>query len=206
MGYSIFIASVERAATQKDPRLTLRVIPHMQDLPVASLPKWPCFFKNEIITGSVGEYVWVIAADDFSIGYVLGYLNGFNWDTMPDSIPSSLYDSISDAYISLKGMIYDFSNILVTYWDADSIHFVDRKKGSHVIAFRNGTIHTVSPSEILSAVGSSIFKITSQEIILSAGTIRVEGDVKLGRNPQGNVMVSSGTSGRNSLPSSSVWG
>jgi hypothetical protein len=208
MDYSIYIAQITATASTADSRLQLRIVPDMNDIEQQDLPMWPCFFRTEMLMGSVGDFVWVIANSDFTIGFVLGYVNSFTWSSSysDSSIDSELFEAISSANVTLHGKLLNFTNIKVTYWDASSLHFVDQETGGHYIAFRNGTLHIVTNSEITSKVGDSIFTVSSSEIVASASIIRLNGNVRLGTNPAGHVMVSSGTSGGNSVPSSTVWG
>lgn len=207
MNYSIYLARIESATSSNDSRLQVRVLPDMEALPTDNLPWWPHFFRNEAITGKPGALVWVIANEEYTMGYILGYANFYSWEGSYEdaSIPMDLFDEIDNSSIDLKGRILNYADIQVTFWNENTLHFVERSTGGYIIAYRNGTIHSVKPGEILSVVGSSILKITSDEIVVSAKTVRIEGDIKLGQDPQGKVFVSSGTGGTNAVPSRSVW-
>ena len=207
MKYSIYLARIEGSASSTDTRLQVRVLPDMEDLSKDYLPMWPSFFRNELITGRPGSLVWVIANEEYTMGYVLGYANFYTWkdDYKAASIPSDLFDKIDEGSIDLKGHILNYTDAQVVFWNENTLHFIERSTGTSIIAYRNGTIHSVGPLEILASVGESILKITGKEIVLSSPSIRIEGEVKLGTNPQGKVFVSSGSGGNNTVPSKGVW-
>lgn len=213
MDYAIYIAKIEGAATKGDSRLRVRVIPHMEGIAVDKLPSWPHFFRDKMITGTTfttqpADYVWVIANEDFSIGYVLGLTNMFSFGASygESSLSGTLMDAVSDAHIRLNGTTLSFNDTLITYWDGNSVHFVERSTGSYYIAFRNGTLHTVCNDKIACKVGASMFKITEDEIQMSAKNIRLNGEVRLGSNPKGKIMVSNGSGAENAVASDEVWG
>ena len=209
MKYSIYIAMIEGVSSLKDNRLTVRVLPDMEDISGDNLPKWPCFIRNELITGKQGQLVWVIANEEFTTGYVLGYANFTTWkdDYEIASVPVDLYNALDDASINLGGKMLSYSDLQISFWNENTIHFVERNSGACIVAFRNGTIHRIKPEGVDIQVGSSIFQIKENEIIISAETLKLEGEkVLLGKNPQGKVFVSPGASGGNSVPSKGVWG
>jgi len=208
MSYSLYIAKIEALATPEDDRLQVRVLPEMESLDKSYLPVWPFFFKNQTITGNLGDLVWCIANTEFTMGYVLGYANSYSWigDYASSSIPTSLKDKLDNVHVELRGKLLSYRDIIVTYWNESSIHFVDRSTGAHITAFTSGTVSIVRPEEIILAVGAkSMIKIDEQEIVLTAQKVRLAGEVRLGNNPQGNVLVTQGVLGSNGLPASSVW-
>ena len=207
MKYSIYLARIEGAASAEDSRIQVRVLPDMEDMERDVLPMWPHFFRNESITGKPGALVWVLSNEEYTTGYILGYANFFSWrdEYEEASIPAELYEVLDNANIELQGKIMNYSDIQVTFWNENTLHFIERSTGASIIAYRSGTIYTVSPGLVDVTVGNSIFRITPEEIILSAANIRIEGEIKLGTNPQGKVFVSGGTGGGNSVPSRDVW-
>jgi len=205
---SIYIAKIEVPATKEDNRLQVRVLPHMENLPLEMLPVWPCFFKYQYISGKPGELVWCIANSEFTMGYVLGYANTYSWvgDYTEDSLSDDFKNKLDDFHVELRGTLLNFSDMIVTFWNETSIHFVSRSSGDHIIAFTSGTLHIVRPKEVITSVeGESIFKVTKDEIVLSAKKIRLAGEVRLGTNPQGSVLVTQGVLGKNGVPAKDVW-
>lgn len=211
-GYGIYLAEIVATVSSDDSRLTVRVIPQMEGIETKYCPSWPCFFKNEIITGKVGDRVWVLCNDEFTIGFILGLANVAiteNTSYEKCSLSSSLKDTINSCYRDLEASSLNFNNLLITYWDSACMHCIDRTDGSTLIAYNSGTIVRIKKSEIYAAVrgygGTSQFRVTPSEINLSADTIRLQSEnVILGNNPRGNVMVSTGTLGRNAVPSTTV--
>jgi len=208
MSYSLYIAKIEGVASAGNTRLQVRVLPHMESLDKDYLPIWPFFFGYQAITGKAGELVWCIANDEFTAGYVLGFVNSYTWSGSYEesSIPQSLYDRIDDIHVELRGKLLNYKDIIVSFWNDTSIHFVDRSTGAHITAFTSGTLSIVRPEEIIMAVGgTSMINMNSEEIVITAKKVRLSGEVRLGLAPQGPVLVTPGVLGKNGLTSSSVW-
>ena len=208
MKNEIHIAQIEGVASEGNLRLQVRIMPHMQNLEKDYLPIWPFFFKHQALTGKQGDYVWVICNEEFTTGYVLGYAADFTWhgNYEPSSIPEDTFEKIADAYLNVRGFLISFSNIIVTHWTEETIHFIDKEKGTAFVAFTNGTFHMIRSNEVFVTVkGKSTLLITEKEIALEAEKIRLASDqVTLGNNPTGYVMVNPGRLGKTALPSKSV--
>lgn len=202
-----------------DSRLQVRILPQMENVSADNLPLYPSFFKNTLITGAIGDLVWVLANEDFTLGYVLGLANS---NTMLGnfedySVPRDLLKEILDSKLKLKAKTQSFQNLIISYWDSNCIQFVERNTGAFLIFYKSGTYVDVRSSGILLHVGSvknpknggSTVEINADSIGLSCeapnGKITLAAkNVYLGNNPTANVMVSAGTSGRNAVASSGV--
>lgn len=212
MDYGIYIAKIEDSITLTNTRLRVRVLPHMENIDTDMLPQWPSFFRGQIITGtkyseSQTDYVWVLCNNDFTIGYVLGLANVFSFgDYDVSSIDPSLLSSIDASHLSLDGKTLSYDDLIITHWDGNALHFISRDRGAHYIAFRNGTLHVVREDEIASKIGDTVVKINKDEIQLRAKKIRLDGEVRLGTDPKGKVLVTTGEMGNNSIASKEVWG
>ena len=230
MSYSFYVGKIVNVATSDDNRLQVRIIPHMQDgdIPDEDCPVYPSFFRDEFYTGKVGDYVWVIADEEFSLGYVYSLAN---FNTYPDktilegnssaflksadgvdlSIPSDLRNSISSHAISLLSRDLSLADCKITYWDSNCIHYIERSTGGSISAFRNGTLYIQRPDEFIVAIGGkdgSVFKMTSQGIDISSsneGRIALQSQkVNLGLNPTQTVLVNNGDSADCAVPSKYV--
>jgi hypothetical protein len=204
---NIYLAEIVAIASNKDSRTQVRVLPHMQGIIKEHLPIWPSFFANHIITGKVGDLVWVIANEDFSVGYVLGYASMSTETGLYEaiSIPSKLFDTLSNIHLELKGTLLNYRDIIITHYSEFSIEFFQRKDGTHIIAFTNGTLHIVRPNEITMIVGSSSFSIKNGEISMDAVSLKLGGkSVQLGKMPTGQVLVTDGASSTSGRASTSV--
>lgn len=203
---NIYIAEIVAVASTKDDRVQVRVLPQMRDLSKDYLPVWPSFFKNSIITGNVGDLVWVVANEEFTIGYILGYANMYTDSSNYEegTIPPKLFDKISNLHVSLKGTLLNYRDIIVTHYNEISISFFQRKDGATITAFTNGTLSVVRPNEITFVVGSSILSIKDGEIALNAKNLKLGGkSVQLGDCPSGNVLVTDGGSSAQTARTSS---
>lgn len=215
MSYGIYIAQVVGAATEGDDRLQVRVLPQMQNvatLPDDQCPKWSFFFRDEFYTGTgaANDYVWVICNDDFSVGYILGVANYTTYTSdstlyKQKSIPSDLRSAIADSIATIRGEEYTFSNLKITFWNENSVHFIEKSTGGSLVAFRNGTLYMLRPNEFVIVMGDTKFTMNRTGISLTGASIKLGSkSVCLGDNPDGAVLVTTGTTGANARVSKYV--
>ena len=217
MSYGIYIAQVVGVANSGDDRLQVRVLPQMQNymtLPDDQCPKWSFFFRDEFYTGTgaANDYVWVICNDDFSVGYILGAANYTTYSSestlyKQKSIPSDLTKAIKESIATLRGEQYSFKNLKVTFWNNDSIHFIERSTGGSIIAFRNGTLYIARPDEFAIIMGETKFTMSKQKgISLSGTSIKLgSNDVFIGNKADGRILVTTGVTGNDARASDCAW-
>ena len=217
MSYGIYIAQVVGVANSGDDRLQVRVLPQMQNymtLPDDQCPKWSFFFRDEFYTGTgaANDYVWVICNDDFSVGYILGAANYTTYSSestlyKQKSIPSDLTKAIQESIATLRGEQYSFKNLKVTFWNNDSIHFIERSTGGSIIAFRNGTLYIARPDEFAIVMGETKFTMSKQKgISLSGTSIKLgSNDVFIGNKADGKILVTTGVTGNDARASDCAW-
>ena len=217
MSYGIYIAQVVGVANSGDDRLQVRVLPQMQNymtLPDDQCPKWSFFFRDEFYTGTgaANDYVWVICNDDFSVGYILGAANYTTYSSestlyKQKSIPSDLTKAIKESIATLRGEEYSFKNLKVTFWNNDSIHFIERSTGGSIIAFRNGTLYIARPDEFAIVMGETKFTMSKQKgISLSGTSIKLgSNDVFIGNKADGKILVTTGVTGNDARASDCAW-
>ena len=217
MSYGIYIAQVVGVANSGDDRLQVRVLPQMQNymtLPDDQCPKWSFFFRDEFYTGTgaANDYVWVICNDDFSVGYILGAANYTTYSSestlyKQKSIPSDLTKAIKESIATLRGEQYSFKNLKVTFWNNDSIHFIERSTGGSIIAFRNGTLYIARPDEFAIVMGETKFTMSKQKgISLSGTSIKLgSNDVFIGNKADGRILVTTGVTGSDARASDCAW-
>ena len=217
MSYGIYIAQVVGVANSGDDRLQVRVLPQMQNymtLPDDQCPKWSFFFRDEFYTGTgaANDYVWVICNDDFSVGYILGAANYTTYSSestlyKQKSIPSDLTKAIKESIATLRGEQYSFKNLKVTFWNNDSIHFIERSTGGSIIAFRNGTLYIARPDEFAIVMGETKFTMSKQRgISLSGTSIKLgSNDVFIGNKADGKILVTTGVTGNDARASDCAW-
>lgn len=206
--YGLYIAEIAGIAAADNTRLQVRILPGMEGIAKEFLPIWPSFFKHQAITGKIGSLVWCVANEEFTTGYILGYVNSFTWSGTykEDSLSASLLDKIDNAHVTLRGTLLNYRDIIVTYWDDSCIHFTQRSDGASIIAYTSGTISVIRPTEILMTVGNgSSILINKEDVVITAKNIRLAGKIRLGDNPKGNVLVTQGGLGKNGLPADDVW-
>ena len=217
MSYGIYIAQVVGVASSGDDRLQVRELPQMQNymtLPDDQCPKWSFFFRDELYTGTgaANDYVWVICNDDFSVGYILGAANYTTYSSestlyKQKSIPSDLTKAIKESIATLRGEQYSFKNLKVTFWNNDSIHFIERSTGGSIIAFRNGTLYIARPDEFAIVMGETKFTMSKQKgISLSGTSIKLgSNDVFIGNKADGRILVTTGVTGNDARASDCAW-
>ena len=210
-----YLAIIEGTATPDDFRLTVRPLPDMKlIMDIGTLPRFPFFFGNKAYTGKIGELVWITSNSEFTMGFVMGLVSKFSWkdDYSSQSISTDVFEKIRNVYVSLKGVIFPFSDLEVTYWDNTCIHAVDRRDGRLIIGYSSGSINIISKDEVLFMVGgdnafkNSVLQITKDTISIKAETIYINGEeVYLGRNIYGPVVVTTGVDGNISTGAKGVF-
>lgn len=230
--YGLYMATVVATAvssdlfneeTKADSRLTVRILPHMKDVDMELLPKYPPFFRDEMITGNVGDLVWCICSKDFSVGYVLG---NANYNTYQDMDFDKAGDEEDDTlvYTSIKSQMKrdmrsiwnqtfgmgapDFGKMKVTYWKENCIHFVNTNNGGSYIMYSNGNLQIMEPNRFLVRIGNSFISIDKNGVEIaskdSGGTIALQSDnVTLGTQPMGWAVATAGV-GESLIPSNNV--
>ena len=226
MSYGFYLAEIASVANAKDNRLGVRILPQMENrtfIPDSKCPVWPSFFKDEMFTGKKGDLVWVICDDEFSMGYVFGMAN---YNTYPDivdvkgnssvyeksldgidlSIPSDLRAAISEASVSISGLMLSLDDVKVTYWDSNCIHYVERRTGGMVMAFKSGSLYIFRQNEFIIKIGKSVLKLDADSLSAVSDSILMQSDfVGLGNSrSMGNVLVTTGTSSSTAMVSESV--
>jgi hypothetical protein len=212
--HNLYIAKIEGTSPKNDSRLQVRILPHMEGLENGMLPIWPFFFANQTITGKAGELVWCIADDEFRAGYILGHAGMYSWegDYSSSSLPDSLLTKLQDSIVEISGQLLYFKNLIVTFWNDKSLHFVEKDTGAHYTAFSNGSFSMQTSHTAMQVVREdngnmfSALRISRDEIVLTSKVIRLEGDVRLGTNPKGQLLVSpTSRAPAGGQSSSSVW-
>lgn len=221
MNYGLYLAKIVGVCSNTDSRLQIKILPQMESISDDMCPKWPYFFRDEILTGAAGDLVWCICDNEFNNGYVLGLANYNTYsddayetskdrDTNKDiylSLPDeNLKKKIQDASIKLLGSTLSFQNVKVTHWDTNSIHMVERDTGGFVIAFAVGSMFIMRPQEFIVHIGGATtgtsFKMDAETIGLKAENIKLQSEkVGLGSNPTAPVLVTNGPSFEGSIPS-----
>ena len=216
MGYGFYLGQVASVAADNDNRLSIRVLPQMEGIPATKCPAWPSFFRDELYTGKVGDYVWVICDDEFSLGYVFGlanyntyaYVSEFekSFDGKNLSIPSDLRKKISESMVSIEGVALSLDNVKVTYWDDNCIHYIERDTGGKVIAFKSGSLYVFRQNEFIIKISKSVLRLDATSLSSVADTIKLQADyVGLGNQESlGHVLVTNGSSALSGYPSKTV--
>ncbi len=221
MEYGFYLAEVVDVAQPKDNRLGVRVLPYMNGINPGECPLWPSFFKDSLYTGKVGELVWVICDNEFSIGYVFGPANYVTYPDIIDSssstvfeksgnislsIPSDLREDISSSAADVLGRYLSLENIKVTYWDDNCIHYVERDTGGMVIAFKSGSFYIFRQNELVIKIGPTMLKLDAASFSATAESIKLQSEyVGLGNsNCAGRVLVTEGATADGAYVSESV--
>ena len=223
--YGFHVAKVVSTATITDNRLQVKVLPYMDGIDDDKCPVWSSFFKDGLYTGQVGDYVWVICDDEYSVGYVFGMANYTTYsdvttldgdsiyqtstDGISLSIPQDLRENITTSAKNLGLLGSDetlsLSNTKVTYWDDNCIHYIEKNTGGSVQAYRNGTLYIFRPDVVIIKIGNTVFRMNGTNISFKSGD---EGEIQLqspkvglGKNPTNNVLINSAGSGVGAIPS-----
>lgn len=193
-----------------DDRLFVQITPEMDNI-TENLPCWPYFFKDEQFKGEVGDLVWVICDDEFSVGYILGQANYFSYPEDKEtfqqySIKESLKENLSQILVDLKMQQLNFFNIKVTFWNDTCIHFIERSTGGLIIAYSVGTVFVMRPTEFMVKFSdSTALTLNSDGFSVVAEAIKLQSsNVGLGANPANYLVTTSGAEGSVNTVSDSV--
>ena len=156
----------------------------------------------------------MICNKEFTLGYILGEANEttlnigqgvFEENSISENLLEDINKDNKSSFNSTTKEI-DPYNSVVTYWDKDCAHFINKSDGSLTVCYRNGSIFKASKSSMYMSVGSSVLNIDESGIALKADRISLTSpNVQLGNSNQGYVMVSGGsTSGKNAVTSTCV--
>ena len=208
MSYGLYIGRVVGVASNTNSRLQIRILPHMETLEAADCPIWPSFFRDELYTGKENELVWCICDDEFNNGYILGLANyaAYSEDDYNTLTRGSTTIPLS---IQLLGERVVFTDIKVTYWDSNCIHFIERSTGGTIIAYSSGSILIMRPTQFYILIGGvsngTSLKIDSTGVSMSGSEIKLQAPyVGLGTNPSAGVVVTNGSTAEGSFVSSYV--
>ncbi len=212
----LYLAKVEQTCTPDDFRLTVRILPHLAEIQDTNdLPRFPAFFGNKGYTGKVDEVVWVTANEEFSMGYVMGVVNKFDWeeDYASQSVTKDNWDKISKASVQFGVRALPFTDLELIYWDNTCMHMINRRDGSLIIGYSSGSIHIVSETELLHIIPnaedstkSSVIQMTDSKISLRAEEIFINGKkVFLGRKSYGPLVVTQGSDTNVALAAEGVF-
>lgn len=198
MGYNLYLAEIVGVPTETDSRIQVRILPQMEELPSEMCPRWPCFFRDEGLTGASGDIVWALCDDEFSTGYILGLANynTFVEDSYSNySISPDLKQKGKDILLNLKAETLSYNNIKLDYWDSNCIHFVEKSTGGKIIVFSSGTIYVMRPKEFIVSIGDTKINVNASGISFSGESIKLQSEyVGLGNSPKGNVLITNGVS------------
>ena len=223
MEYGFYLAETIDVAQPKDNRIGVRILPHMKDISASECPIWPYFFKDSLYTGKVGELVWVLCSDDFSIGYIFGPAN---YTTYPDivdtegntvyykskdkislSMPEDMIKRATSSLSQITGRYLNLDNAKVVYWDDNCVHYIERDTGGKVIAFKLGSFYIFRQNEMIVRIGDSVLKLDASSLSSVAKAINLQSQrVGLGSGSQtAKVLITNGESAEGAYTSKSVY-
>lgn len=212
MNYVLKLAKIYKFPdwSDYDDRLFVQITPEMDDI-TENLPCWPYFFRDEQFKGNVGDLVWVICDDEYSVGYILGPANYFSYPEDEEtykqySIQQELKTKVSDILVNLKLQQLNFFDIKVTFWNDTCIHFIERSTGGLIIAYSVGTIFVMRPTEFMVRFNENTAMVLNADGFSVVGeSIKLQSnDVELGKNPANRVVTTSGVEGSVNTVSDSV--
>lgn len=165
----IYKARIVNKPDAGDDRLQVRIIPHMMTIAETDLlPKYPPFFRGEVITGvserqvdnqDVEEgvrpdYVWVASLPDFTVGYVLGLAN--HWRGEDQFQDSYNYEGILQA-ATRAGIIPNdmkYKDMYVQHWNDNYLEMVNRRFGEKFIITSSGAMLAITRNQVYMQVGN----------------------------------------------------
>lgn len=170
--FKLYKAEVVSPGKPEDPRLTVRIVPHMVDISDESvLPKFPPFLKNHIPNFPVKTILWVISDEQFLVGYILGPTNVFS--EFPDNylnLKKQMY-TMNQVSLSAGSGFHSYEDLYITYVDSNLIEAVDLQDGTRLIYHSSGSFYSQGPRGIYIKYGVSTIEILPESISLKSKTI-----------------------------------
>ena len=158
----IYKARIYDNCKKGDDRIQVRIIPYMADVPddeLENLPKYPPFFKGQVIRGQCEKddgptsatLCWVAATSDFTLGYVLGTANFFGGPK--DKMLESWNYGETKKALQRTGTItddFDYKNIALNMRNPNStyIEFYSISTGEKWMMTSTGDIITIQNNKI----------------------------------------------------------
>ena len=123
----IYKAKIYDNCKEGDDRIQVRVLPYMALIPdsdLEHLPKYPPFFKGQVIRGFTekddgpdkASLVFILANTDFTFGYVMGLANDFPGPGKDDVLLDSYNFSRLKAFLTQRGIdtsTFNYNHIIV---------------------------------------------------------------------------------------------
>ena len=206
----IYKAKIYDNCKEGDDRIQVRVLPYMALIPdsdLEHLPKYPPFFKGQVIRGFTekddgpdkASLVFILANTDFTFGYVMGLANDFPGPGKDDVLLDSYNFSRLKAFLTQRGIdtsTFNYNHIIVQAMSSSDegglIEMYNFRTGEKFIVNRSGTCIVMSQNKIYLRVGSpaeigipsfSKLEMTPNSISMKAKVINIDGEfVKLGNH------------------------
>lgn len=173
----LYKAKIYKALGPNDDRLQVRIIPHMVDIPdneLNNLPKYPPFFKGQVVMGKtevndgrmLADTVQVVATPDFTQGFILGRTNFFGENSSAKMTDSYDFSQLKKFLTKRKILpdSFEYRNICVQNWnenfDKDGnatggiIEFYNYKTGEKFIILTSGVIFALTQDKIYMRIGA----------------------------------------------------
>lgn len=215
----VYKAKIYDNCRDGDDRLQVRILPYMAAIPdtdLVNLPRYPPFFKGQVIRGFTekddgvdkASLVFVIANSDFTFGYVMGLANSFPGPAKDDLFLESYNFSRIKSFLTQRGIntsSFNYKDIVVqTLTNSDQgglIEMYNFRTGEKFIVNKSGTCIVMNQNKIYLRVGSpaetgssptfSKIEMTPADISMKANLINIDGKmIKLGSH--GNFLAGFG--------------
>lgn len=171
MELKLYRARIYDNGKDGDDRIQVRIIPYMieyEDSECGDLPRYPALFKGHVFNGYTernpnpltkkADEVFVLATNDWTYGYVVGYANMFyNCSSTPYQDSYGFMNIQS--YLSTRGLdAIDYDSIVVDNWlntdEGGYIEFHNFKTGDKYIINASGNCFAILSDRIYIRAGS----------------------------------------------------
>lgn len=168
----IYKARIYKTLGPNDDRLQVRILPFMADIPkdeLDNLPKYPSFFKGQVIAGysedkdgkAKASTVLVAATSDFTCGFILGLANQWEGNLKAKFTGSYDFKGIK-RFLTQRGACpasFDYKDIMVEVNIGDDatggfMRFYNIRTGDYFVLNRSGCIITIQQDKIYMRAGS----------------------------------------------------
>jgi len=184
-----YLAQVVSNDKLNEGKIQVRILPHLIEINKEDLPEFPPFSDDTLPNVIVGEYVWVISNDKFTMGFVFSNASIYSEKEMIDY--TKLVDKFS-AIILENGAEYIAAKyIKILHISNHTLIYINNESGQSGIININGPHLSVNSDKVMMGNKESKIILTEEEVLLQGKVIRLAGKVRLGSGNSGVVVSTS---------------
>jgi len=184
-----YLAQVVSNDSLNKGKIKVRILPHLIEIDDNDLPEFPPFSDDTLPNCIPGEYVWVIANEKFTFGFIFGNASVYTEDEMIDY--TKLVDDFATVVLDNGGEYIAAKYLKIVHISSHTLMYVNVESGQSGIININGPHLSLSKDKAMLGNKESKIILTEEEVLLQGKVIRLAGQVRLGAGNSGLVVSTS---------------